>query len=248
MKDIKDNFSNQATEYAGYRPGYPQELFDFIYQHCKQFNTAWDCATGNGQAAIHLSERFNKVYATDISDQQLEQAQKRGNIIYSNARAEATGFEDNTFDLITVAQALHWFDHDAFFKEVERVSKPGAVFAAWGYNLIRGNEELNNIIDDFYHNIVGPYWDAERRHVDNEYKSINIPFEELPCPTLSISYHWTYEQLIGYLNSWSSVQHYIKKHDTNPISLIANNLRSVYNNHQSLTVTFPLFIRPGIIS
>ncbi len=228
MKDTKDNFSSQSGFYADYRPGYPQALFDWIFAHSPALNKAWDCATGNGQAAINLAVKFQTVYATDISISQLEKSIKKDNIIYQQEQAEQPSFNDNSFDLITVAQSLHWFDHETFFNEVQRVAKPGALFAAWGYSLPRVITAINDIIDDFYSNIVGPYWDEERKHVDNEYASISIPFTVIPSPCFSIGYNWDAEHMIGYLNSWSAVQHYIKGKGVNPVSLIENELRAAW--------------------
>lgn len=249
MKDIKDNFSNQAQTYAGYRPGYPDELFSFLYGHCQEFDNVWDCATGNGQAAVELANKFQQVYATDISRKQLDNTTLRENIYYSVGRAEQTSFTENTFDLVTVAQALHWFDHNVFFKEVQRVCKPDALFAAWGYGLIRCNDEvINNIIDQFYYGITGPYWDTERKHVDEHYRSITIPFNEISCPEFHIKYQWSYEQLSGYFNTWSSVQHYIKANNANPVALIAEELLQSFNAKETIEVTFPIFMKAGIVN
>ena len=246
MKDTKDNFSEQSATYAQFRPGYPQELFDWLYTHCLHYDTAWDCATGNGQAAIKLSDKFKVVYATDISINQLDNAMQIPNIIYSEGKAEEPEFADNSFDLVTTAQALHWFDHSLFFKAVQRVAKPGALFAGWGYNLPGVNPAINDILDNFYRNVVGPYWDAERKYVDNEYRDIALPFEEIPCPGFGMSYHWTAEHMIGYLNSWSAVQHYIKKNRSNPTDMIKEQLSIVWGKEERM-VTFPIFMRAGII-
>jgi len=246
-KETKDNFSAQSATYAAYRPGYPQELFDWLYGHCAAFDTAWDCATGNGQAAGKLSEKFEIVYATDISIKQLEKSEKKDNIVYSQGSAEEPGFEDNSFDLITVAQALHWLDHKKFFEEVMRVSKPGALFAAWGYNLLNVSPEIDAIIRRFYFEITGPYWDKERKYVDEEYRTIEMPFPELPCPVFNMSYNWTVEHMTGYLNSWSAVQHYIKTEGTNPVDIIKDELVSSWGP-LARQVTFPIFMRAAKIT
>lgn len=243
MQDTKDNFSSQSDIYASHRPGYPEALFDWIYEHCKAFHTAWDCATGNGQAAIKLAAKFQMTYATDLSIKQLGNAHKSSNIIYQNERAEQPSFADNSFDLITVAQSLHWFNHELFFDAVKRVAKSDALFAAWGYQLPRVNTAINAIIDNFHTTVVGPYWDAERKHVDNKYASIEIPFKELPCPAFSISYNWTAQHMIGYLNSWSAVQHYKRNNNVNPVSLIEDELTKAWELETLQEVTFPIFMR-----
>lgn len=247
MKEAKDNFSAQANEYAQFRPGYPPELFDWLYSHCKGHDKAWDCATGNGQAAVNIADKFEIVYATDLSISQLEKSIKRNNIIYSQEKAEETEFPDNSFDLVTVAQALHWLDHERFFSEVKRVAKNGALFAAWGYGLLNITAHIDALIHNFYKDITGPYWDKERRHIDSHYADIPFPFEELPCPGFAMHYEWTAEHMAGYLNSWSAVQHYIKANGSNPVDIIKDDLRNAWGDEE-LHVTFPIFMRAGIIT
>src|SRR5688572_5337465 len=133
---MKDYFSSQSKAYASFRPTYPKALYDFIFRHVSTKGTAWDCATGNGQVASYLSGYFDEVYATDISQQQLDQADKKKNVFYSITPAERTAFENDQFDLITVAQALHWFDRDKFYAEAVRVAKPNAILAVWGYAML----------------------------------------------------------------------------------------------------------------
>lgn len=246
MKDIKDNFSVQSDNYVTYRPGYPDALFEWIYSHCSHFGRALDCATGNGQAAIKLSSKFELVNAIDISINQLEKSFLASNIYYSVEKAEQPSFAENSFDLITVAQALHWFDHKTYFEQMYKVAKPGAFFAAWGYGLVRVNEDVNTILDDFYTNVTGPYWDEERKHIDNKYKSIPCPFPQIPSPEFEISYNWTAQHMLGYLNTWSAVQHYIKKNDINPVSMIEEQLIKIWGDG-TRQVTFPIFAFAGHI-
>src|SRR5687767_7168314 len=152
----KDYFSDQSKAYATFRPTYPKELYEFIFSHLKNKGVAWDCATGNGQVARYLSDHFQKIYATDISQKQIDNAVLKDNIVYSVCKAEQTSFADQQFDLITVAQALHWIDTSAFYKEVIRTSKPDALLAVWGYALLSVNERIDPLFLDFYHNTVGP--------------------------------------------------------------------------------------------
>lgn len=248
MKAPRDNFSSQADTYAVFRPTYPAALYDFIFSHVANFDTAWDCGTGNGQVAEVLSHRFKKVYGTDISAGQLEHAPKKDNIFYKTERAELTSFSANTFDLITAAQALHWFDPIPFYKEATRLAKDGGIIAAWGYNLVKVNPQIDSIIKDFYHHKVGSFWDAERKYVDSEYKTILFPFDEIAAPRFEIKAEWTLDQLLGYLSSWSSVQHYISHNGINPVLLIEKELEAYWETGTQKTVTFPLFIRIGKIS
>lgn len=137
MKALKDHFSTQAEVYATFRPRYPDALFEFLFSVTTQKETSWDCGTGNGQVAVKLAERFHLVYATDISERQLSNALERENVTYLVGRAEETTISDGSINLTTVAQALHWFDTEAFYREVHRVATPQAVIAVWGYNLLR---------------------------------------------------------------------------------------------------------------
>jgi SAM-dependent methyltransferase len=244
----KDLFSKQAAVYAQYRPTYPPALFDYILSFVAEKQTAWDCATGNGQAAVELARYFDKVMATDISEKQLQQAISNEKIIYSACTAESTPFPEHSFDCITVAQAYHWFDFDAFHKEVMRVAKPGAVIAMWGYSLVKGDDEaLNNIIEPFYREEVGPYWDKERKHVDVHYATVSFPYEPLPGAEFKIEVSWTLPQLIGYLNTWSSVQHYIKAKGYNPVDTIAPELERAWMGDEAKRFYFPLFLKVGRI-
>ena len=166
LKKMKDNFSTQADLYSRFRPDYCQQLYDFLLHLIPAKNTAWDCGTGNGQVAVKLSEYFEEVYATDISANQIKNAKKKKNIFYSIQKAEKTSFANHQFDLITVAQAIHWFDFEKFYAEVKRTLKPSGIIAVFGYNLCKINKETDKIIHNFYKNIIGPYWDDERKYFD----------------------------------------------------------------------------------
>lgn len=243
---MKDNFSTQAEIYAKFRPGYPRELFTFIASLVKDKHAVWDCATGNGQAATELAKHFELVYATDISDKQLENAVQKPNITYIKAPAEKTSFEDHQFDLITVAQAIHWFDFDAFYREVRRTLKPGGVLAVIGYGLLEGDEDVKNSIDYFYRDVTGPYWDKERRYLDERYQTIPFPFNEITTPKFISKYNWTLEQLTGYLNTWSAVQHYIKQHGHNPVEQFELKLKQHWKSGEIRLIEFPILLRIGI--
>jgi ubiquinone/menaquinone biosynthesis C-methylase UbiE len=183
---MKDIFSRQASLYAKYRPTYPSELFAFILEHISDRECAWDCGTGNGQTAKELARSFDKVYATDISQTQLDNAEQAANIFYSLQPAEQTNFGENQFDLVTVSQALHWFDLEEFYTEVRRVAKPGAYLAAWMYGALTISPEIDRLKQDHYSNTLGPYWDYERKHVDDNYAGILFPFQEIISPEFFI--------------------------------------------------------------
>jgi ubiquinone/menaquinone biosynthesis C-methylase UbiE len=240
---MKDYFSDHSKLYATFRPTYPEELYQFIFTHVKQFNIAWDCATGNGQVAQHLAGHFNKVYATDISAQQLEHAVQQKNIIYSLSSAEQTPFKNHTFDLITVGQALHWFDLNKFYAEVKRVLKPDGLLAVWGYSVCSINADVDKFFIDFYLNTVGPYWDSARKIVEDEYKDLPFPFAEIPSPKFSIIVEWTLEEFAGYLTTWSATQKFIKDKKYNPIPSFIEKIAPYWSSKQR--VTFPVFIKLG---
>ncbi|HLA55289.1 MAG TPA: class I SAM-dependent methyltransferase [Flavobacterium sp.] len=241
---MKDNFSIQALDYSKFRPHYPPEMVGYLLDFVDVRHFALDVATGNGQVAFALSKHFKTVYAIDISDKQLDNAAKAENIIYKKEAAEQTGFDGGQFDLITVAQAVHWFDFDKFYKEVYRILKPEGIFAVMGYGLFSTNPDSDKILSHFYHNIVGPYWDKERKYIDEEYETIPFPFDEIQPEKFSNHFTWTFEQLLGYLNTWSATQHYKDKNNRNPIDLISESLRESWENSNK-QVVFPLLLRIG---
>lgn len=241
---MKDNFSKQAVDYSKFRPQYPQEMIEYIISFVNNKSTALDIATGNGQVAHKLSAYFKKVYATDISQKQLDNAIQSENVIYSKEPAENTSFENQKFDLIVVAQAVHWFDFEVFYKEIYRILKSEGIFAVMGYGLFSTNKDSDKILRHFYYNIIGPYWDAERKYLDENYETIPFPFEEIPTKKFENQFTWTFETLIGYLQTWSSVQHYISKNNKNPIDLIYDDLKVSWEKNDQ-KVIFPLLLRIG---
>jgi SAM-dependent methyltransferase len=243
---MKDNFSTQANLYVKYRPGYPPELFTFILEQVNQKNRAWDCATGNGQTAKELANFFTRVDATDISPQQLEQAATKANIFYSRQPAEETNFAGNSFDLVTVSQALHWFDFDKFYKEVRRVTKEDGRIAAWMYGLLRISPAIDKLIDHHHFIMLENYWDAERKYVDDHYTSIPFPFEEITCPEFRIEYEWTISQLEGYLGTWSALQKFIAANGHNPVNELMRAI-TPYWTTERMKISFPLYLRMGKI-
>jgi ubiquinone/menaquinone biosynthesis C-methylase UbiE len=243
---MKDLFSSQSKAYATFRPTYPKALYDFIFQHVKEKGTAWDCATGNGQVASYLSHHFKEVFATDISQQQLDHAEKKDNIHYSISPAEQTTFENGQFDLITVAQALHWFDRDKFYDEAKRIGKPGSILAVWGYAMLYIKPDIDALILNFYNETVGPYWDDARRLVEQEYKTITFPFEKFETPRFTIEVQWTLNQLSGYFSSWSATQKYIKEKGHDPVKPFIDKLETFWSKSE-MTVTFPVFVLLGKI-
>ncbi|HMT29544.1 MAG TPA: class I SAM-dependent methyltransferase [Bacteroidia bacterium] len=243
---IKDNFSNQSDTYAMFRPGYPDALFDFILNHTEGRSAALDCATGNGQVAGVLSEYFNQVFATDISEKQLQHAIQKSNIHYSVSRAEVNNFDNSQFDLITVGQAAHWFDLPLFYKEVSRILKPGGLLALFGYVLPTINEEVDSVIHEFYEGVLGKYWDPERKIVDDRYRSIPFPYQKITNNGFEKSYEWSKEQLIGFLSSWSAVQHYKKSTGEDAMEKLLKPMGEVWTDGDVKRITFPVFVIAGL--
>lgn len=244
---MKDYFSNSSKDYARFRPTYPPAIFDFLAPLVKEKNIAWDCGTGNGQLAQELSKDFIRVEATDISQTQLDNAFIADNIHYSLQAAEQTSFENETFDLITVAQAIHWFNIDEFNAEVNRVGKPNSLICLIGYELNNITPEIDQVVENFYSNIIGPYWYPERKLLEQQYQTIHFPFRELETPEVFNIKLWKLEHLIGYLNTWSAVKHFIIKNGYNPIDDIRKDLSKAWGDIEVRKVSFPIFFRVGRI-
>ncbi|UZH55090.1 class I SAM-dependent methyltransferase [Salinimicrobium tongyeongense] len=240
---MKDLFSSHSKDYSRYRPGYPAELYNFLRKLCRERNRAWDCGTGNGQVAGELATFFEQVYATDISISQLSQAVQKENIHYTKQAAENTIFPDAHFDLVTVGQAVHWFDFEKFNAEVKRVLKKDAVIGIFGYALFRSNAETDEIIRQFYNNIIGSFWAPERRFLEENYRTIPFPFQEIEVPEIKMKQKWSFERLIGYLNTWSAVKAYEKEHKQNPVELVRAQLREGFGEVGE--VEFPILLRVG---
>jgi hypothetical protein len=228
----KDNFSKQADIYAKCRPQYPSELYHFLVNQVKNHHLAWDCGTGNGLVATRLAAFFDKVIATDASQSQLAYAKPLPNIEYRIAKAEASSLSSNSVDLVTVAQAIHWFDFETFFDEVRRVAHHDTIIAVWGYGLLKISPELNEVLQYLYADILGSYWDVERKHLDCAYQTIPFPFKTIEVPQFNIRLQWNLTQLVGYLKTWSSVQKFIAAKGYNPLKEIAYDLEKNWENAQ----------------
>ena len=240
---MKDNFSTQSDKYAKYRPSYPGSLFKYLLTLVPDNTHAWDCGTGNGQVAEQLAVYFDRVSATDISQQQIDNAVAMPNIFYSVRAAEKTEFSENTFALITVAKAIHWFNFDAFYKEARRTLRNEGILAVIGYGLLSISPDIDDIITEFYQNIIGPYWDKERKYIDENYQTIPFPFQEIQPPSFAINFEWTLDHLIGYLETWSAVKHYQKKNGQNPVAIIYPGLSKAWAGAETRTGSFPILLR-----
>ena len=241
-----DHFSGVSSAYAAHRPGYPAELFRWLATVTPRHRLAWDCACGSGQAARPLTETFARGVATDASAAQVFSAPDPGEIVFAVAAATSAPIADHAVDLVTVAQALHWFANDEFFNEIRRVVTPGGVFAAWTYGLPRiTNPAVENAMLRFYSETVGPFWPPERQLVMEGYASVELPVEELHAPDFPMDVRWTLPQLLGFLRSWSATARYMKVHGTDPVVVLARQLETLLGDAHSLEVSWPLTVRAG---
>lgn len=249
MSDIlgyTQHFGEQSANYLQFRPDYPQALYTYLIQLVKERECAWDCGTGNGQAAVKLAEYFNTVIATDINQEQLNAAINKNNIHYLCCAAEKTDIASASVDLITVAQALHWFNLEKFYQEVRRVSKPQGMIAAWCYALGKLNHKMDALITTLYSDILNHYWPKERRYIDEEYQTLFFPFEKKATPQFHIEKAMDFNQLIGYLNTWSAVKEYQKINQANPIDIIYSDLQKTWGNATAQhTMHWPIYLLVG---
>jgi SAM-dependent methyltransferase len=240
--NFKDLFYKHAGDYAKFRPTYPPELIEYLATLTPHHKTAWDCGTGNGQAALLLANYFEHVIATDPSEKQINSATTHPRIEYRIAAAEDSSIDPQSIDLTTVAQAFHWFDHHKFAQEVKRVSRPGAILAVWSYGLAKITPSVDAVVLELYENILGPYWDNERKLVEEGYKGVSVPFARLQTPPFHMSAEWTLDHLTGYLGTWSALQKYVVQNDENPIDRIADKLNAAWGKANSQTVLWDLAV------
>lgn len=241
---FKDHFSPIAGNYATFRPRYPAELFSNLAALCMRHERAVDCGTGNGQAAMGLTEHFSEVVAIDPSPEQIAAAMARDRVRYVVAPAERIPVEDGSAQLITAAAAAHWFQHDAFHAEARRVLEPGGVIALWTYWNAHVSPPVDAVLERFQFTVVGPYWPPERRYVNNGYRELPFPFTEISAPAMDVRMRCSLEHFIGYLGTWSAVQWYGKEHGTDPVDLIREDLRSAWGEGEH-DVRWPLAMRIG---
>jgi SAM-dependent methyltransferase len=243
---FKDHFSGHAADYAAYRPGYPEALFDFLASLPRRRTLALDCATGNGQAAIGLAERFEHVVAIDASREQLASARPHPRVEYRVARAEETGLPDASIDLVSAAQAVHWFDFERFYAEARRLLAPGGAVAVYTYNLVRVEPRFDRLVDRLAYEVVEAFWPPERRWVDEEYRTLPFPFAEVAAPRLFNEAEWDLGRVLRYIGTWSSYQRYRKTTGRDPIKLLQDELTAAWGDPAAARpVRWPIFLRAG---
>jgi SAM-dependent methyltransferase len=239
---FKDHFSRQSGGYARHRPTYPDALFRFLASTVSSHDAAWDCATGNGQAAIALAEHFSDVIATDASQQQIDAASRHPKVNYRVATAEVSGLADHSVDLVTVAQAFHWFDHDRFFAEAKRVLRPAGVLAIWCYELCAVTSECDAVIDTLYRDIVGNYWPPERAMIEDGYAGVQMPGTPIALPALDMNLEWRAPDMLGYLRTWSACKRFEADRGRDPVDDIETGLMAAWGP-VARRVSWPLKIK-----
>ncbi len=245
MLRFSDHFALVSASYASFRPHYPASLFEWLASRTAMHERAWDCGTGSGQAAVALAHHFREVIATDPSAAQLAQAVAAPGVSYVAMSAERCALAARSTELVTVAQALHWFDRPAFFAEVDRVLRPGGALAIWSYGLLAIDPAVDAILDELYRERLGRYWPSERVLVDSGYAGIELPYPEDDTPTLSMDATWTLAQLGGYLSTWSAVGRFRKALGADPLPDVMRHLAAAWGAAETKRVRWPLVVRLG---
>ncbi len=246
MAPFKDHFSAGSAGYAAYRPTYPDALIDFLAEASPGHDLALDCGCGSGQLSTLLTRRFAQVAATDASPQQIDAAEAHERVTYGVAPAERSGLPNRSVDLVTAAQAAHWFDLPAFYAEARRVARPEGVVALITYGTIETEAAVAPIVQHFYRTVVGPYWPPERRHVEEGYRTFDFPFEEVAAPPLAIEVSWSLDHMLGYIETWSAVRSARKALGQGPIDAFRHDLAAAWGDPtQYRPIRFPLSLRIG---
>jgi SAM-dependent methyltransferase len=244
---FKDHFSKQSSAYKAHRPTYEPRFFKTIASFANNHNLAVDIGCGSGQSTIGLEPYFQKVVGADPSFNQLSNADLGGNTSYFVCAAESIAMADNTFDMLTVGQALHWFEHDNFYSEARRILKPDGAIVVWCYGLFTIDEGVDSVINYFYHDVVGPHWPSERRHVENAYNEIPFEFVNVKRLKIDMTARWDVHAVIGMLSTWSATQKYQDAKKENPIQLIERDLTNAWGNAGEKAITWPITILAGYL-
>lgn len=244
--DFEDHFSKHSQTYAQYRPQYPQELYAYLASIAPGHSLAWDCGTGNGQAAIGLANYFDRVFATDASAEQIALAYPHPNVDYRVEPAEHISLPDSCVDLVTVAVAIHWFNFDEFYREVSRVLNPNGILAAWTYNLPEVTPDVDVLVRQYCYEILDGFWPQRIRYLEDGYRSIPFPFKEISPPPFVMKADWTLDQFSGFLNSWSGTQRFKEQKGYHPLERIWEKLSIAWGgDDRPLTIGWSLHFRIG---
>jgi hypothetical protein len=241
-----DHFSSVSSGYAEFRPRYPRALFEFVESVAPNHALAWDCGAGSGQASVDLAESFRQVVASDVSPAQIAQAPAHERISWIVSTAEAAPIVKKSVDAVTVAQALHWFDHARFYGEVRRVAVSGAAIVAWSYAPPKMDGEPGAILSRFMFDTLHGYWPPERRYVDEGYRSIPFPFERIESPELRLDDQWPLAQLAGYMRTWSATARYRMQHGVDPVTDVETELHGAWGDpEERQAISWPLVVLAG---
>lgn len=240
-------FALRSDQYARHRPTYPPALFAYLAALTAAHDQAWDGATGTGQAALGCAEFFAHVTATDLSAEQIQQAPRHPRVTYAVGPAEQTTLAAGTVDLITVAQAVHWFDLPRFYAECRRVLKPGGVLAVWGYAFFAIEPALDAVIAEKFLPRLEPFWAAGNRILMDGYRALPFPFAEVPArPGFNILLDWNRTQLLDYLRTWSGVKRYLAEQGHDPVADLERELAPLWPEPATVKlVTMPLALKVG---
>lgn len=243
-----DHFSRVAEHYAQARPTYPLALFEWLALQSRTRLLAWDVGAGSGQASVALARYFQEVVATDLSAEQLSLAPAHERIQYRAGAAHESGLDSGSVSLVTVAQALHWFDVERFHTEARRVLRRGGLIAEWSYGTFSAeDEQVNRVLQHYYHDIVGPYWPKERQHVENGYRELPFPFRTLATPSFRMDRRWTLPMMEAYLRSWSATGRMQETTGTDPLEAIEADLARAWGDPvHPLLISWPLALRVGV--
>jgi SAM-dependent methyltransferase len=243
---FKDHFSGHANAYARYRPDYPAELFAYLATLTPRREVALDCATGSGQAAVGLADHFALVVASDGSVSQLQNAERHPNVAYVGNLAEQAALRDGSVDLVVAAQAAHWFDHERFYPEVQRVLRSDGALALWTYGLAYVEPKIDAIMRHFYSDVVGPYWPPERRWVESAYRDLPFPMSEVSAPAFQLILEWDLDSLMGYIGTWSAVQRYKRTTGEDPLPALRAEIAPCWPTPiEAKRVMWPVHLRVG---
>jgi SAM-dependent methyltransferase len=240
---FKDLFSERPDAYARYRPTYPAALFAWLAAQAPSTRQAVDVGTGSGQGAVALAEYFDRVLGLDPSEGQLHNARAHPRVEYRVARAELLAADDASTDAIFVAQALHWFDHAAFFSEVRRVLVPNGLLAVSCYQLTQIAPAVDAVVMELYEDHLGPYWEPERKLVETGYRTIDFPFRELDVPAFDMRMTWSLDDLIGYLGTWSPLKRFRNDRGFDPLEATIPKLRAAWGGAAERAVVWPFSVR-----
>jgi len=249
VSSFKDHFSSHASAYSTFRPSYPAALGAWLAEESPSTARAVDVGCGSGQLSAQLAEHFEEVIALDPSAEQIANAQPHPKVGYRVARAEQTGIASRGADLLTAAQAAHWFDLPAFFAEAQRILKPSGLIALVTYAGMTPGSDVAAIVEAFRTDTLAPYWPPERAMVDNDYRDIHLPFSRVEAPPMLLEMHWSLDALVGYVDTWSAVRGMERAIGRGPFEQMVARLREAWGPAEATKLLqWPLTVIAGRVT